>query len=186
MAAPATSGFTRVAWDLRYTSLGAERDGKPDKETSGVLAMPGTYTVELAKREDGVVTPLAGPVEFEVVRLIERGLPGMGEEELAAYLADMKSLVREKSAFDARVIPSVAYTDPEIAWTGLTETEAVEESSRCLSCGVCNDCDRCVTYCPDGVLRREGRDLVFDYDYCKGCGVCATECSRAVIYMKAG
>jgi dihydrolipoamide dehydrogenase len=30
----------------------------------------------------------------------------------------------QKSAFDARVIPSVAYTDPEIAWVGLTETEA--------------------------------------------------------------
>ena len=29
-----------------------------------------------------------------------------------------------KHAFDARVIPSVAYTDPEIAWVGLTETEA--------------------------------------------------------------
>ena len=64
--------------------------------------------------------------------------------------------------------------------------ESIEEAKRCLSCGVCNDCDRCVTYCPDGVLRREGRNLVFDYDYCKGCGVCASECSRAVIYMKAG
>jgi len=30
----------------------------------------------------------------------------------------------EKSYFDARVIPGVAYTDPEIAWTGVTETEA--------------------------------------------------------------
>jgi dihydrolipoamide dehydrogenase len=29
-----------------------------------------------------------------------------------------------KRAFDARVIPSVAYTDPEIAWVGMTETEA--------------------------------------------------------------
>lgn len=29
-----------------------------------------------------------------------------------------------KSAFDARVIPAVAYTDPEVAWVGLTETEA--------------------------------------------------------------
>lgn len=29
-----------------------------------------------------------------------------------------------KSVFDARVIPSVAYTDPEVAWVGLTETEA--------------------------------------------------------------
>jgi dihydrolipoamide dehydrogenase len=30
----------------------------------------------------------------------------------------------EKAAFDARVIPSVAYTDPEVAWVGLTEDEA--------------------------------------------------------------
>ncbi len=33
----------------------------------------------------------------------------------------------EKSYFDARTIPSVAYTDPEVAWTGLTETEAKAE-----------------------------------------------------------
>ena len=30
----------------------------------------------------------------------------------------------EKSWFDARVIPSVAYTDPEVAWVGLTEDQA--------------------------------------------------------------
>ena len=35
----------------------------------------------------------------------------------------------EKSGFDARVIPSVAYTDPEIAWVGLTETEAKAEGT---------------------------------------------------------
>jgi dihydrolipoamide dehydrogenase len=33
----------------------------------------------------------------------------------------------EKSYFDARAIPSVAYTDPEVAWVGLTETEAKEK-----------------------------------------------------------
>ncbi len=33
----------------------------------------------------------------------------------------------EKRAADARVIPSVAYTDPEVAWTGLTEREAKEQ-----------------------------------------------------------
>jgi dihydrolipoamide dehydrogenase len=33
----------------------------------------------------------------------------------------------EKSYFDARTIPSVAYTDPEIAWVGLTESEAKEK-----------------------------------------------------------
>ena len=34
----------------------------------------------------------------------------------------------QKSAFDARCIPSVVYTDPEVAWTGLTELEAKEKS----------------------------------------------------------
>jgi dihydrolipoamide dehydrogenase len=35
----------------------------------------------------------------------------------------------EKSVFDARVIPSVAYTDPEVAWVGVTETEAKAEGA---------------------------------------------------------
>lgn len=63
---------------------------------------------------------------------------------------------------------------------------SAEEARRCLSCGVCNACDRCVTFCPDGVLRRENGHLVFDYDYCKGCGVCVNECSRAAMVMQAG
>ncbi|HEX7013805.1 MAG TPA: dihydrolipoyl dehydrogenase [Steroidobacteraceae bacterium] len=41
------------------------------------------------------------------------------EGKLAAEVAH-----GEKRAFDARVIPSVAFTDPEIAWVGLTETDA--------------------------------------------------------------
>jgi dihydrolipoamide dehydrogenase len=43
----------------------------------------------------------------------------MHEGKVAAEVA-----AGHKAAFDARVIPAVAYTDPEIAWVGLTETEA--------------------------------------------------------------
>src|SRR5947207_8915073 len=43
----------------------------------------------------------------------------MHEAKVAAEVA-----AGHKSAFDARAIPSVAYTDPEIAWVGLTEIEA--------------------------------------------------------------
>ncbi len=63
---------------------------------------------------------------------------------------------------------------------GLTETA---EAVRCLSCGVCNECDLCATYCPEGVLKRVGHDLVFDYAYCKGCGICVNECPRNVVFM---
>ena len=58
-----------------------------------------------------------------------------------------------------------------------------DEAKRCLSCGVCNECDLCVTFCPEGVLKRVGHDLVFDYAYCKGCGICVTECPRNVVFM---
>lgn len=57
------------------------------------------------------------------------------------------------------------------------------EARRCLSCGVCNECDRCITYCPEGVLKRVGHEFVFDYSFCKGCSVCVTECPRDVIFM---
>jgi 2-oxoacid:acceptor oxidoreductase gamma subunit (pyruvate/2-ketoisovalerate family) len=57
------------------------------------------------------------------------------------------------------------------------------EAARCLSCGVCNECDLCVTYCPEGMLKRVGHRFEFDYSYCKGCGVCAAECPRNVIFM---
>ncbi len=53
----------------------------------------------------------------------------VGEPMLAHKATHEGKLVAEiiaghKAAFDARTIPSVAYTDPEIAWMGLTETEA--------------------------------------------------------------
>ena len=49
----------------------------------------------------------------------------MHEGKVAAEVA-----AGHKSAFDARVIPSVAYTDPEIAWAGLTETDARSQGHR--------------------------------------------------------
>ena len=61
--------------------------------------------------------------------------------------------------------------------------EDASEAARCLSCGVCNECDLCCTYCPEGVLKRVGHRLEFDYAYCKGCGVCMAECPRNVIFM---
>jgi len=62
---------------------------------------------------------------------------------------------------------------------------AVAEAQRCLSCGVCNRCDRCMEYCPEGILRRSDSEdgYVFDLEYCKGCGVCMTACPRGAIYM---
>lgn len=41
----------------------------------------------------------------------------------------------------------------------------------------CTACELCALACPDGCIYGYGRNTYFaDYDYCKGCGVCATVC----------
>jgi 2-oxoacid:acceptor oxidoreductase delta subunit (pyruvate/2-ketoisovalerate family) len=68
---------------------------------------------------------------------------------------------------------------------GLAENEARREAERCFSCGTCNQCDTCWLYCPDVSVRRlDHEGYEFDYDYCKGCGLCAEECPREAISIE--
>lgn len=48
----------------------------------------------------------------------------------------------------------------------------------------CINCYRCFLVCPDGVIDKSGSQLEIDYDYCKGCGVCANECKLKAITME--
>jgi len=68
---------------------------------------------------------------------------------------------------------------------GLTQANALFEARRCLSCGNCFECDNCYGVCPDNAVIKlgPGRGFEFNYDYCKGCGVCATECPCGAIDM---
>ena len=61
-----------------------------------------------------------------------------------------------------------------------------EEAGRCFNCGNCNDCDNCWLYCPEvAVIKDENRPRYIDTDYCKGCGICVTECPRsAMIFIE--
>jgi Pyruvate/2-oxoacid:ferredoxin oxidoreductase delta subunit len=63
---------------------------------------------------------------------------------------------------------------------------AIQEAECCLSCGTCNLCLQCVSYCPDASIRPDGeKDAVaVDLYHCKGCGICAYECPRGVITME--
>ena len=68
---------------------------------------------------------------------------------------------------------------------GLDETNALYEARRCLSCGNCFECDNCYGVCPDNAVIKlgPGRRFQFNYDYCKGCGMCAQECPCGAIAM---
>ncbi|HEX8012361.1 MAG TPA: NAD(P)-binding protein [Casimicrobiaceae bacterium] len=68
---------------------------------------------------------------------------------------------------------------------GLDETNALFEARRCLSCGNCFECDNCYGVCPDNAVIKlgPGKRFQFNYDYCKGCGLCVSECPCGAIKM---
>jgi NADPH-dependent glutamate synthase beta subunit-like oxidoreductase len=67
----------------------------------------------------------------------------------------------------------------------LTEENALFEARRCLSCGNCFECDNCYGVCPDNAVIKlgPGQRFQFNLDYCKGCGMCASECPCGAIDM---
>ncbi|HUW78707.1 MAG TPA: NAD(P)-binding protein [Candidatus Nanopelagicaceae bacterium] len=68
---------------------------------------------------------------------------------------------------------------------GLDEQTALFEARRCLSCGNCFSCDNCFGVCPDNAVIKFGEgNYEFNLDYCKGCGICATECPSGAIDME--
>lgn len=68
---------------------------------------------------------------------------------------------------------------------GLDESNALYEARRCLSCGNCFECDNCYGVCPDNAVIKlgPGQRFEFNYDYCKGCGLCVAECPCGAIDM---
>jgi 2-oxoacid:acceptor oxidoreductase delta subunit (pyruvate/2-ketoisovalerate family) len=69
---------------------------------------------------------------------------------------------------------------------GLDEGNALFEARRCLSCGNCFECDNCYGVCPDNAVIKlgPGKRFQFNYDYCKGCGICVSECPCGAIRME--
>ncbi len=68
---------------------------------------------------------------------------------------------------------------------GLNESNALFEARRCLSCGNCFECDNCYGMCPDNAVTKlgPGKRFQFNYEYCKGCGLCVEECPCGAIEM---
>ncbi|HID82696.1 MAG TPA: 4Fe-4S dicluster domain-containing protein [Chromatiales bacterium] len=82
--------------------------------------------------------------------------------------------------FEERIIP-------------LPEEEAKAEADRCMSCGMCFECDNCVIYCPQDAVYRvpkdqstTGRYVATDYSRCVGCHICADVCPTGYIDMALG
>jgi NADPH-dependent glutamate synthase beta subunit-like oxidoreductase len=76
---------------------------------------------------------------------------------------------------------------------GLTQEQAAEEAERCMSCGMCFECDNCVIFCPQDAVYRvkkseatTGRYVDTKYDRCIGCHICSDVCPTGYIKMGLG
>ncbi len=76
---------------------------------------------------------------------------------------------------------------------GLTDEGAITEAKRCMSCGLCFECDNCVVFCPQEAVKRTpkkeattGRYVYTEYSRCIGCHICADVCPTGYISMGLG
>ena len=74
--------------------------------------------------------------------------------------------------------------DAEIE-SGLSEAEALDEAKRCMSCGMCMDCETCWMYCTNNCFVRlpKGEHYKIKLEVCNGCKKCAEECPCGYIEM---
>ena len=164
-------GVVQVGADMMtgYPGLFAGGDMVPSERTVTVAVGHGK---KAARHIDGWLrgTRYAPPPKHEIAAF---------EHLNAWYYADapktvrpVLDLVRRKSTFDEVV-------------SGLDETNALFEARRCLSCGNCFECDNCYGVCPDNAVIKlgPGKRFEFNYDYCKGCGICVSECPCGAIRM---
>ncbi len=128
----------------------------------------------------------------EAIDRLLRGL-ALPEEGTAEAIAFEKiNLHYYEHAPRARepVLPVEQRTGCQEIERGLNSEQVAAEAARCFSCGTCFACDNCWTLCPDEAvlktkeLASDGSHYVFDYDYCKGCGLCAHECPCGFIAME--
>ena len=126
-------GVTRVAWDLRLQPTDPINGPpfRPDPDYPffspplAPFAPPGTYQVAIAKRVDGVVTPLAGPVRFQVVDV--DSVPGRTMATIADQrkVAELERAVLGTSALVNETLTRVSFLKRAIDETPGADTSLV-------------------------------------------------------------
>jgi NADPH-dependent glutamate synthase beta subunit-like oxidoreductase len=118
---------------------------------------------------------LGGKTDF--VESTNRIVTGFTDLNIAYF---QRSQVTERKRIpDDRRVTSFAEVN-----LGLVQADILKEARRCFSCGVCDSCDNCVTFCPDHAVTRQNGSYEINYAYCKGCGICIHECPRDAIHLR--
>lgn len=134
LTGPTTEGFHRVAWDLRFPPADPSSIKPPDTSNPfvplpiGWLAAPGTYRVSIAKRVDGVVTPLGEAQSFATAPLLAGTLP-------APDYAAMQDFQKKTSKLQRAVLGAAQVADDttnqlQLLKKAIEDTPAADQKMR--------------------------------------------------------
>jgi NADPH-dependent glutamate synthase beta subunit-like oxidoreductase len=183
--------------------------GKPERDSTGLEALrgesgaistddqgetdvPGTFAVP-DDLDLGIVSAAIyrGRRAAETIHLRFRGIPEAaaapppvitkGQMRLSYYPKQPRTPVATLPV-EARL----ADPDREVN-LGLTADQALAEAKRCLSCGLCFECDTCWQYCQEQAIVRpaeKGGAYRIKLEFCTGCKKCAEECPCGYIEMR--
>ncbi|HXZ83153.1 MAG TPA: NAD(P)-binding protein [Acidimicrobiales bacterium] len=199
-----TGEFAELGADCVILALGQDADLAPlaglegvDLNDGGVLVdaqmmtgRPGVFAGGDMVPAERTVTVAIGQGK-KAARNIDRWLRGTREAPVERHeLASIDKLNTWYYADAPRTLqPELEAARRESGFEevvgGLDESNALFEARRCMSCGNCFECDNCYGVCPDAAVSKlgPGKRYAFDYDYCKGCGICVAECPCGAIVM---
>lgn len=101
---PVSKGFHRVAWDLRYSSSGVVDLDQPEKEPStGLMAPPGEYIVEMYQVDTDKDRVLIGTQSFEVKTLHTPTLEGMPMDEVSEFWRSYEKMSQQRMALSKKL-----------------------------------------------------------------------------------
>ena len=94
----ASKGSHRISWNLsHFNPFAISSDGNTRRSyrRGGTMATPGTYSASLHLEKNGIVSPLDGPVTFEVNPIHEGVLKGTSYEDFNTFRVSLVELLRE-------------------------------------------------------------------------------------------
>ena len=200
-----TGEFEEMDADCVVLAIGQEADLTLLQDVPGIAAVDGVVQVD-ERMMTGHAGYFAGGDMVPAERTVTVGI-GHGRRaamNIDAWLREVQLPAqgpREEATFDRlnvwyyddapkRLGPRLEAVRRQSTFAevqlGLDADSALFEARRCLSCGNCFECDNCYGLCPDNAVVKlgPGERYEIDYDYCKGCGICAQECPCGAIRME--
>jgi NADPH-dependent glutamate synthase beta subunit-like oxidoreductase/Pyruvate/2-oxoacid:ferredoxin oxidoreductase delta subunit len=165
-------------------------------DAGGKTAVEGVYAGGDVTNQLGLVTEAIGLGRM-AAEAIDNYIQAKGDTEAAAPLTVIRyqNMYRDffpkKERHSTKFLPADEVKHSMTKEPGLpfTDEEFKDEVSRCMSCGLCFDCDNCWMYCSDGAVEKKSKDTPrgthysFILEKCQGCKKCAEACPCGYIDM---